>query len=112
MPTKVVKKEPENEDYHKRRQGTKYIVTEEEKQYFKKNGYVILRCVISEEEMKELEAVINLRLKKICVHSFIVIVFLFSVNRSGGDVVPTFSRISRFFFSETKKRFKYRSLFM
>jgi len=48
-----------SEEYSNRRQGNTYIVSEEEKESFKRDGYLILKGVLSQEEVDEIEIVYN-----------------------------------------------------
>jgi hypothetical protein len=60
MPSFVVEKGQQSSDeYSSRRVGNNYVVSQEEKDAFQRDGYVILKGVLSEDEMKEIETVYN-----------------------------------------------------
>jgi len=60
MPSYVIQKGQEPSDqYANRRQGNRYIVTDEEREQFKRDGYIILKSVLSEEEVAEIEVIYN-----------------------------------------------------
>jgi len=48
-----------SEEFSSRRQGDRYIISEEDRESFRRDGYVILKGVLSHEEVDELEIVYN-----------------------------------------------------